>query len=78
MVSTLELDFVSEVSVDVLISILFLILLRLLPLCLDLTILLLDTFFIGLLLTIWEMDFLYRCIGPVSELYSILYNKTGV
>lgn len=27
------------------------------------------TFFIGLLMTIWEFDFLYRCIGPCVKVY---------
>lgn len=30
------------------------------------------TFFVGLLMTIWEMSFLYQCIGPCTKIYQFL------
>mmetsp|Transcript_1937 Transcript_1937/g.3079 ORF Transcript_1937/g.3079 Transcript_1937/m.3079 type:complete len:155 (+) Transcript_1937:49-513(+) len=33
------------------------------------------TFFIGLIMTIWEMPFLYACIGPCTKLYQAFQEK---
>jgi hypothetical protein len=45
--------------------------LQLISLSLLLCLCFVDTFFVGLLMTIWEMKFLYACFDPVSDTTSL-------